>query len=858
MVEYYRGLCTFEDAVNAVEETGLATSQAINNLETGITNAIQEMALGIRTDIQQNSYAIVASHKMLADSFVNGFNSINNTLNFSFGYLGNKIDVLSDKICSKLDKIHDILNNPRLTASRELYRNALKDFQNRYYEEALENCTEAIEKNKTDYISWFLLGMIYFCGKSKFSNVLDIKKAEEAFFNAAKYVDAVIGKTEEANIFASEIYYYLGHTRLIISNDYLIENKIEESNKKLLEAEEASRTSYQLSKENLLARYEQAKHLHFLGNDKESLWILEELIRAEKNFAIKSINDKNFESLWGDIRKIIDKLKQELWIPINKKIEESIKKYEGNFEFVFSDYPEIFSKHGFSIDSLGKASNEIRLKYKNIFDKQTYFDTLDYRMKFNDDEIKIYNDVSDFFNDYFYPAYSDIGEIQRKQEEEEQRRKKEEERIREEQRRQLRQEEEEKKRKEEKLLKKRIRRIKASIIISSFLLGILIGIIGIVVFQNMNIEVMSIEEVLPLSGWICLAVGFLYFVLRFFYKGLGNFLGCFLGSLPIAFISFIGSLFFMACVGEGEDLLLLISIVVSTVFFLLFGLLIAKDVDCENLNKMKIVLTILFILLVCFFCICILYYINTEQYKTNMLIKGVKQNNIKKIEQYINSGANKDKAFRTAIENGNEEIIELFIKNDISISIAIEFADKELLDLFIKNGYNINDYSILNTAILYGEVEMIEYLINLGADINTENPPIITLLRNPDRFNNDLNEATYVFDLLIKSGADVNIQSADRMQTPLMVLASEITLSSSLDPILDEWYVNIAKKLLRLGAKVNIVDSYGSAVLDYLNLRENHYEIYQLSKEEENLNKQYDQKLRDLLISYGAKMARKN
>ena len=408
MVEYYRGLCTFEDAVNAVEETGLATSQAINNLETGITNAIQEMALGIRTDIQQNSYAIVASHKMLADSFVNGFNSINNTLNFSFGYLGNKIDVLSDKICSKLDKIHDILNNPRLTASRELYRNALKDFQNRYYEEALENCTEAIEKNKTDYISWFLLGMIYFCGKSKFSNVLDIKKAEEAFFNAAKYVDAVIGKTEEANIFASEIYYYLGHTRLIISNDYLIENKIEESNKKLLEAEEASRTSYQLSKENLLARYEHAKHLHFLGNDKESLWILEELIRAEKNFAIKSINDKNFESLWGDIRKIIDKLKQELWIPINKKIEESIKKYEGDFEFVFSDYPEIFSKHGFTIDSYNKASNEFRLKYKKMMDNQTYFDALTKTKEILEDL-----DFSDWYFDFFEPAYNDMRKLER-------------------------------------------------------------------------------------------------------------------------------------------------------------------------------------------------------------------------------------------------------------------------------------------------------------------------------------------------------------------------------------------------------------------------------------------------------------
>jgi ABC-type cobalt transport system substrate-binding protein len=252
--------------------------------------------------------------------------------NLGFGYLGNKIDVLSDKICSKLDKIHDILNNPRLTASRELYRNALKDFQNRYYEEALENCTEAIEKNKTDYISWFLLGKIYFCGKSKFSNVLDIKKAEEAFLNAAKYVDAVIGKTEEANIFASEIYYYLGHTRLIISNDYLIENKIEESNKKLLEAEEASRTSYQLSHENLLARYEQAKHLHFLGNDGEALQLLKEVIIKEKNFAIKAVNDKNFESLWNKIGAIIESLRKELACEILHKSNQQLKELKKELE----------------------------------------------------------------------------------------------------------------------------------------------------------------------------------------------------------------------------------------------------------------------------------------------------------------------------------------------------------------------------------------------------------------------------------------------------------------------------------------------------------------------------------------------
>lgn len=470
MVEYYRGLCTFEDAVNAVEETGIATSQAINNLETGITNAIQEMALGIRTDIQQNSYAIVASQQMLANTFKQGFNSINNTLNFGFDYLGNKIDVLSDKICSKLDKIHDILNNPRLTASRELYRNALKDFQNRYYEEALENCIGAIEKNKTDYISWFLLGMIYFCGKSKFSNVHDINKAEDAFFNAAKYVDAVVGKTEEANIFASAIYYYLGHIRLIISNDYLIENKIEESNKKLLEAEEASRTSYQLSKENLLARYEQAKHLHFLGKDDESLKLLEELIRKEKNFAIKSVNDKNFESLWGDIEKLIEKLKLEICNPIPKKLKETIdfykNKLKANDEIANYELPRNYRTS--NIEVFQKKQNELKLRYADI-ENNDYFTVLNLKKQLSGDLDNFSNEISNLIHDTKTAIEQKLAEERRIQQEARRKQEEENRKI----------QEEEKCIKEEEQKRKRIRNAKIRIILISLLIG---GIIGTVLW----------------------------------------------------------------------------------------------------------------------------------------------------------------------------------------------------------------------------------------------------------------------------------------------------------------------------------------------------------------------------------------
>ena len=360
--DYYRGSSSYEVAVknrlNALEATGIATTRAVRNMQadlnTGLqentaaihdlqdmyvagtnatlnmqqgirndiqtnTNAIQDMAFGIRSDIRESTYALVASQTMLAQSFQHGFSAVNNTLNLGFGMVGNRVDAMSDRICSKLDEIHDILNNPRLTASRELYRNAFASYEKGFYEEALDDCTAAVEKNKTDFISWYLLGHIYLFGAGKFSNVIDIDKAEEAFFNASKYIDPDIGHSEEANTLASEIYYYLGYSRLIKSNDLLVENKNTDSVKKLEEAEKASREASRLSNKNLPALYEQAKELHFLGKDDEALNLLEHLIRADKNYALRASNDKNFQSLWPKIDELITRLRDEVAFDISRQ-----------------------------------------------------------------------------------------------------------------------------------------------------------------------------------------------------------------------------------------------------------------------------------------------------------------------------------------------------------------------------------------------------------------------------------------------------------------------------------------------------------------------------------------------------------
>lgn len=354
---YYRGSSTYETAVRN-------QLSRLQNSNVMLRNSIRDMEYGIRSDIRQSTYAIVASQAMLAETFQHGFSSVNNTLEIGFDRMSarmadiaDSIDSMSDKICSKLDEIHDIVNNPLLTQSRELYRRALVNFEKGYYEEALEDIKAAVEKNKTDFISWNLLGQIYLFGAGKFSNVINLDEAENAFFNAAKYIDADIGRSKEANKLASEIYYYLGYTRLVKSNDMLVESKVDESNKKLIEAENASGKAYQISKENILAGYEQAKELHFLGKDDEALNIIEAIIRAEPTFALKASNDKNFESMWNKIDALIEQLRDEFAEKTREKcreyrmvVETEIKNLKAKIERI--SYPPV------------DAVNEINSYYK--------------------------------------------------------------------------------------------------------------------------------------------------------------------------------------------------------------------------------------------------------------------------------------------------------------------------------------------------------------------------------------------------------------------------------------------------------------------------------------------------------------
>ena len=319
-----------------------------------VNQNIVRMSTGIQNSINQNTYTIAASAEMLKETFDAGFDAINNKLDMGFAGVTNAIGAMSasmtagfnavsaaidswgSKICEKLDAIHDIVNNPLLTASRELYRRAAKNSEKKFYEEALEDIKSAIEKNKTDYISWGLMGKLYLFGISEFSNVVDVPKALEAFKNACKYISPDIDESKEAKKMAAEFYFYLGYANYILSNESRLESKTDDVINYLQESVKANERSFSLSDTMLEAAYNQARSLTLLDKKEEALSILEDVIRTDGLYSIRALGDADLKTIESDVVLLIRNLRDE-YKPVLKDV---INEFSENYECTCGNYSD--------------------------------------------------------------------------------------------------------------------------------------------------------------------------------------------------------------------------------------------------------------------------------------------------------------------------------------------------------------------------------------------------------------------------------------------------------------------------------------------------------------------------------------
>jgi len=170
------GEFAYKDYRQKVAMTRDITDSIARSTES-INSRIVDAQIATTNAIHNNTQEMIGAFNSGFSNMSREIGAMGARMSMGFAAMNSAVQKSAQAICDRLDTMNDILNNPSLTKTRELYRRAAVNYDKGFYEEAKNDVLEALASNKTDYISWFLLGKTYLFGASEFSNVIDLDAA---------------------------------------------------------------------------------------------------------------------------------------------------------------------------------------------------------------------------------------------------------------------------------------------------------------------------------------------------------------------------------------------------------------------------------------------------------------------------------------------------------------------------------------------------------------------------------------------------------------------------------------------------------------------------------------------------------
>jgi len=330
---------------------------------SSFTDYMRNLTVSTNNQIERSTNKQITANALFAgqiDSTLrNGFSDVsrqlgymNSTMNMGFTFLNSAVQESSNAICDKLDDIHETLEKPLYTQAKESYDRALKNYNDGFYDNALEDLQEAIQKAKTDrplsYFIYFLMGQTYLRGINEDgSSVIDLNKSIEALKNGAKYITPDARNYPEVRPMAAEIYFCLGLAHHTKAFDDLRNSKTSDYKKHLEEAKEAYRKSWDYSQEMLESLFNLARCETLTNNEDEAIKNLITVITEDRNYHKKIDRESDFnENFKQKLNiKIKNELKKEIY-PKTKATFDRIEKVRADFQTPYStNLTELINMH---------------------------------------------------------------------------------------------------------------------------------------------------------------------------------------------------------------------------------------------------------------------------------------------------------------------------------------------------------------------------------------------------------------------------------------------------------------------------------------------------------------------------------
>ena len=117
--------------------------------------------------------------------------------------MAEQTELLSQTV-EKLEAIHKTLRSPLITQATELWRLGEEWFHKKLYDKALHAFLQSAQKNDVNFALQFRIGTVYFEGRTRDCNVIDLHEAEKHFILAARYAQAESGTISKWQVFCGK------------------------------------------------------------------------------------------------------------------------------------------------------------------------------------------------------------------------------------------------------------------------------------------------------------------------------------------------------------------------------------------------------------------------------------------------------------------------------------------------------------------------------------------------------------------------------------------------------------------------------------------------------------------------------
>ena len=144
---------------------------------------------------------------------------------------------IQTKTLQVLEEIHETLKHPLEAESNELFERGSQWMAKGFLSDSVDAFLQSIEKNPTNYLTHYYLGVIYLCGKNEDENMIDLDKAENEFKLAIRYSKPDLGDkhVKQYAILMHQNYSDLFYTRALMgeNSEHNYENAYQELMKAL-------------------------------------------------------------------------------------------------------------------------------------------------------------------------------------------------------------------------------------------------------------------------------------------------------------------------------------------------------------------------------------------------------------------------------------------------------------------------------------------------------------------------------------------------------------------------------------------------------------------------------------------------